>query len=65
MGTGEVVATEAVPCPCGKGSITVKVTAATRGILKYRVEEKIACPACGFEDVQAARAALPVEPPKK
>ena len=53
------VATECVPCHCGKGLITLNVTVRTEGLLEYSIEQVAECVVCRSTDLDAARALLP------
>ena len=52
----KAVATESVPCVCGKGLITLNVTVRTEGPLEYSIEQISECVVCRSTDLVAARA---------
>jgi hypothetical protein len=50
------VATESVPCLCGKGLITLNVTVRSEGPVEYSIEQISECVVCRSTDLVAARA---------
>jgi hypothetical protein len=54
----KAVATECVPCLCGKGLITLNVTVKTEGHVEYSIEQISECVVCRSMDLDAARARL-------
>ena len=59
----KAVATESVPCVCGKGLITVNVTVRTEGPLEYSIEQISECVVCRSTDLVTARARRGRAPP--
>lgn len=52
------VATECVPCLCGKGLIILNVTVRTEGPVEYSIEQISECVVCRSTDLVTARIRL-------